>query len=329
MDEVGSTAATTVANAASTVADAGQNVAHGVAQQTRTMLHLEELKTYLTWGNLMRVITSVLAIVIFYIIYRIVKSIILKRGKDRFQPHTQMLISKIVTYVFWIIIGMYVLSLFGIQLSAIWGAAGIAGLTIGFAAQTSVSNIISGIFVLSEKSLRVGDFISVSGQSGVVDSVGLLSVKIHTLDNQVIRIPNSSIINDNLINFSANDKRRLVFEIPINYECDLEKALTTIKKVPGLCKHVLKDPAPAVFYDGFGDCGMNLMLAVWLKSSDVVTVKNEVYINVMKVCDADDIDIPYTRYDIKVLDQNEKTEAVKKTAVAKRPAARAKKVVRK
>src|SRR5574344_2171110 len=106
MDEVGSTAATTVANAASTVADAGQNVAHGVAQQTRTMLHLEELKTYLTWGNLMRVITSVLAIVIFYIIYRIVKSIILKRGKDRFQPHTQMLISKIVTYVFWIIIGM-------------------------------------------------------------------------------------------------------------------------------------------------------------------------------------------------------------------------------
>ena len=63
--------------------------------------------------------------------------------------------------LFWIIIAMYVLSLFGIQLSAVWGAAGIAGLAVGFAAQTSVSNIISGIFVLSEKSMRVGDFISV------------------------------------------------------------------------------------------------------------------------------------------------------------------------
>lgn len=337
MDEVGSTAATTVTNAASNVADAatnaastvagaGQNVAHGVAQQTRTMLHLEELKQYLTWGNLMKVITSVLAIVIFYIIYRIIKKIILKRGKDRFQPHTQMIIGKAITYIFWIIIGMYVLSLFGIQLSAVWGAAGIAGLAIGFAAQTSVSNIISGIFVLSEKSLRVGDFISVAGQSGIVDSVGLLSVKIHTADNQVIRIPNSSIINDSLVNFSANEQRRLVFEVPINYECDLEKALKSMSKVPGMCKKVLKTPAPAVFYDGFGDCGMNLKLAVWFKSGDITEVKNEVYVNIMKVCDEDKIDIPYTRYDIKVVGEDATAPAAK-TAAAKKTLA--KKAVRK
>src|SRR5574344_1402941 len=313
MDEVGSTAATTVANAASTVAGAGQNVAHGVAQQTRTMLHLEELKQYLTWGNLMKVITSVLAIVIFYIIYRIIKKIILKRGKDRFQPHTQMIIGKAITYIFWIIIGMYVLSLFGIQLSAVWGAAGIAGLAIGFAAQTSVSNIISGIFVLSEKSLRVGDFISVAGQSGIVDSVGLLSVKIHTADNQLVRIPNSTIINSNLQNFNTFPTRRVVFEIPISYDADLAKAIVAIKKVPKACPTVLKDPAPAVFYDGFGDCGMTLKLAVWFKSSDLIQTKNDVYINILKICDEEHIDIPYTRYDVKIVD-DDATSKIKKVA---------------
>jgi len=330
MDEVGttavavaSTAASGVANAASTVADAGQNVAHGVAEQTRTMLHYDEFKQYLTWGNLMKVITSVIAIVIFYIAYRVIKSLVLKHGKTKFQPHTQMIIGKMITYAFWIIIAMYVLSLFGIKLSAIWGAAGIAGLAIGFAAQTSVSNVISGLFVLSEKSLRVGDFISVAGQSGVVDSVGLLSVKIHTLDNQVIRIPNSSIINDSLENFSSNEQRRLVFEVPIDYECDLQKAIDTISRVPALCKHVLKTPEPAVFYDGFGDCGMNLKLAVWLKGSDVASVKNEVYIAIMKVCDEDKIEIPYTRYDIKLVGKEDVP------ATKKRPAVKAKRIVKK
>src|SRR5574344_1206895 len=317
-DTNGGAAAATV----TAVVGASQDMAQGVAEQTKSMLHLDELKSYLTWGKLMKVITSVVAIVIFYIIYRVIKSLVMKRGKAKFQPHTQMIMGKVITYVFWIVILMYVLSLFGIKLSAIWGAAGIAGLAIGFAAQTSVSNIISGIFVLSEKSLRVGDFISVAGQSGIVDSVGLLSVKIHTLDNQVIRIPNSSIINDSLENFSANDKRRLVFEVPINYECDLEKALKSMSKVPGMCKKVLKTPAPAVFYDGFGDCGMNLKLAVWFKSGDITEVKNEVYVNIMKVCDEDKIDIPYTRYDIKVVGEDAtmpsaKTAAPRKTLTKK------------
>lgn len=313
MDSVGTTAATTVAtaatNAASTVAGASHTVAKGVASETRTLLHYEELKQYFTWGNLMKVITSVLAIIIFYIIYRVIKKLILKHGEKKFQPHTQMIINKCITYIFWVIILMYVLSLFGIKLSAVWGAAGIAGLAIGFAAQTSVSNVISGLFVLSEKSMKVGDFISVGGVSGVIDNVGLLSIKVHTADNQLIRIPNSSVINSNLENYSTFDQRRLVFEVPISYDGDLQKALDVVSKVPALCKKVLKTPAPSVFYDGFGDCGVTLKLAVWFKSSDISEVKNEVYMNIMKVCTENNVEIPYMRYDVKIVDENSKQNA--------------------
>jgi small-conductance mechanosensitive channel len=306
MDEVTSAAVTKTVDTVS-------NVGQGVVTQTKSMFHLDELSAYFTWGNLMKVITSVIAIVIFFIVYKIIKHLIIKRGKQKFQPHTVMILGKAMSYVFWIIIAMYVLSLFGIQLSAVWGAAGIAGLAVGFAAQTSVSNIISGIFVLSEKSMRVGDFISVGGESGVVDSVGLLSVKIHTADNQLVRIPNSTIINSNLQNFNTFPTRRVVFEIPISYDADLAKAIVAIKKVPKACPTVLKDPAPAVFYDGFGDCGMTLKLAVWFKSSDLIQTKNDVYINILKICDEEHIDIPYTRYDVKIVD-DDATSKIKKVA---------------
>jgi small-conductance mechanosensitive channel len=127
---------------------------------------------------------------------------------------------------------MYVLGLFGINLGAIWGAMGIAGVAIGFAAQTTVSNLISGIFIVTEKTMKIGDFIEVDGVAGTVDRVGLLSIKIHTPNNQLIRIPSSSVINAKLKNFSSYEYRRYVFEVSVDYSTDLDKALEVLQSVP-------------------------------------------------------------------------------------------------
>ena len=296
-----------------------------VAEQTKTMLHLDELAQYFTWANLMKVVTSVVAILIFYLVYRLIKRAIKSKAVNKFEKHTVTIINKIVSYAFYILIGMYILSLFGINLSAIWGAAGVAGLAIGFAAQTTVSNLISGIFVLSEKAMKIGDFISVSGVSGIVDNVGLLSVKIHTLDNQMVRIPNSSIINSNLMNYNHFKLRRLVFEIPISYDSDMTRALEAINKVPGMCLTVLQDPAPCAFYEVFGNA-VNLRLAVWFKGEDLIQTKNDVYINTVKVFNEyGDVSIPFTRYDIKIIEDDKKpvkVPAAKKVSTAKKTASK-------
>ena len=296
-----------------------------VAEQTKTMLHLDELAQYFTWANLMKVVTSVVAILIFFLVYRLIKRAIKSKAVNKFEKHTVTIINKIVSYAFYILIGMYILSLFGINLSAIWGAAGVAGLAIGFAAQTTVSNLISGIFVLSEKAMKIGDFISVSGVSGIVDNVGLLSVKIHTLDNQMVRIPNSSIINSNLMNYNHFKLRRLVFEIPISYDSDMTRALEAINKVPGMCPTVLQDPAPCAFYEGFGNA-VNLRLAVWFKGEDLIQTKNDVYINTVKVFNEyGDVSIPFTRYDIKIIEDDKKpvkVPAAKKVSAAKKTASK-------
>jgi small-conductance mechanosensitive channel len=197
---------------------------------------------------------------------------------------------------------MFILSLFGIKLSAIWGAAGVAGIAVAFAAQTSVSNIISGIFVIAEKTLKIGDLINVAGETGIVDTIGLLSVKVHTLDNQMIRIPNSTIINSTLRNTSFFDKRRLDVKVSVSYDTDMETALNVLAKAPKYCKDTLKDPEPLVWFDGFGDSGINMTLAVWFKKENFLAAKNETFIAIKRVYDEAGIEIPYNKLDVKVYD---------------------------
>lgn len=286
---------------------AGEDAAAVIVNETANVLHIDKLKKYFTTERLIKIIITLIAILIFYIIYRILKKIIKKYCSKKFTPHTVMFINKAVSYVFWIIICVNILSLFGIDLSAIWGAAGIAGLAIGFAAQTSVSNLISGMFVLGEKTLKIGDYITVGDISGTVYSVGLLSVKVSTPDNQMVRIPNSTVINSNLINYNQFSIRRLLFEIPISYESDLNKALEACRKVPSECSLVLSNPAPVIYYDGFGDA-IILKMGLWFYSKNLFDVKNQVYTAVVKVFNEYGIIIPYTRYDIKIVSDEKNNE---------------------
>lgn len=294
-------AAAVVEEEASAVENAVAAVGQEFVSQTKNFLKLEDLQQYFTWGTLAKVIVAALTFIIFYALYRFIKKLVSNESsqKKKIKPETAQTINKIITYVFWALIVLYVLSLFGIDLTGIWGAAGIAGIAIGFAAQTSVSNVISGLFVLSEKAMKKGDFIEVDEVSGTIDSIGLLSVKIHTLDNQMVRIPNSTIINSDLKNYNTFKTRRFVMELPVMYESNLQTVLDVVSKVPAVCEHVLQKPEPQVYYDGFSEQGAVLKIAVWLKCSDLITVKNELYVTVHNACKKNKIKIPYMYYEKK------------------------------
>lgn len=269
-----------------------------IITQTSTFIHW--VKSLLTWENLFKVIGAVIILLAMWIVYKIILRSIKKVPLEKTNEHKQQIAVKFVKYIFYISVVVYILGLFGVKLSAIWGAAGIAGVAIGFAAQTSVSNVISGLFVLTERSLKVGDTIIVNGITGVVDTISLLSVRVHTFDNQMVRIPNSTIINSNLTNNSYHDKRRITLGVSISYDADMKTALEVLEKAPALCPTVLEEPAPAVWFDGFGESGIDMTVAAWFKPENFLQTKNDLFIAIKKVLDEAQIEIPYNQLDVKM-----------------------------
>ena len=282
-----------------TIGEAASQAADDVLWSKTNSL-INWIKSFITWENLFKLLGTVFIIFVMWIVFRLIAKAIRRVPETKLPAQRTAVIIRFLKYIFYIIVVLYVLGLFGINLKAIWGAAGIAGVAIGFAAQTSVSNLISGLFVLTEGSIHVGDTIIVGNVTGIVDEVKLLSIRVHTYDNQMVRIPNSTIINSNLTNNSYHDKRRLTLNVGVDYSTDMKLALETLKKAPELCPTVLKDPAPAVWFDGFADSSINLVVAVWFKPADFLQTKNDLYIAIKKVLDEANISIPYNQLDVMI-----------------------------
>ena len=282
------------------VADCFKNAVNSYKKQTSSFLNW--LKGFMTWENLFKLLGALLILFIFWIIYRLIIRGIKKVPERKLSKPRSMIILKFLKYIFYVIVVMYVLSLFGVKLGAIWGAAGIAGVAVGFAAQTSVSNLISGLFVLTEGAIKIGDTIIVDGITGIVDSINLISVTVHTLDNEMVRIPNSTIINTNLINKSFHTKRRLTVTCPVAYGNDLQLALETYMKAAESCPTVLKDPKPAVWVNQFCDSGIDITTAVWFKPQDFLQTKSDLHIAIMREKAAVGLQTPFNRLDVSMVE---------------------------
>lgn len=272
-----------------------------IQEQTNTFMLW--LQSFITWSNLFKLIGAIIVLIIFVFLYKFSMKGLKKLPSVKNNAQRSIVIQKLLKYCFYIIVVMYVLSLFGVKLSALLGAAGVAGVALGFAAQTSVSNLISGLFVLTEGSLKIGDAITINDITGVVDSVNLLSVTIHTYDNQMVRIPNSSIINSNLINNSFHNQRRLTLTVSVSYDTPMDKILGVLLTAPSLCPSVLKNPEPAAWFERFNDSGIDITVAVWFEPKNFIQAKNEIFCAVKKVLDDAKVEIPFNKLDVKILDK--------------------------
>ena len=258
------------------------------------------LKELISWENLFKAVGAFFVILLMWIVYKLIVHSLKKISPKKLPEARVAAVIRGIKYFFYVVVVLYILSTFGVNLKAIWGAAGIAGVAIGFAAQTSMSNLISGLFVLTEGAIHIGDVIIIDGVTGIVDEVKLLSVRMHTFDNQMVRIPNSTIINNNLTNNSYHKARRITISVSIDYSTDMNKALEVLSKAPSLCPTVLTNPAPTVWFDGFEDSGINMTVAAWFKPSDFLKTKNDLFVSIKKVFDDNGIEIPFKQLDVKI-----------------------------
>ncbi len=228
-----------------------------------------------------------------FVFLKIVNFSIGKVTKKRFSEQTAMLIKKGIFYTGVFIILVSVLRQLGFNLTALLGAAGIAGIAIGFASQTSISNLISGLFLISEKSFTVGDVIKVGDNTGIILSIDLLSVKVRTFDNMFIRIPNETLIKTEVTNVTRFPIRRLNIDISIAYKDDLAHVKEVLLDIAKNNPYCLDNPEPFFIIKNFGNHGIELLLGAWFSKTDYVALKNSIMQEIKERFDREGIEIPF------------------------------------
>ncbi len=204
-----------------------------------------------------------------------------------------MIFGKLVMYSGVVIIIFSILNDFGFKLSHLLGAAGIVGIALGFASQTSVSNIISGLFLIAEKPFMVDDVITVGGTTGQVLSIDVLSIKLRTFDNKFIRIPNETIIKSEVTNVTRFPIRRLDVNIGVAYKEDVGKVKSVLLDIAAKNPLCLQEPEPLIIFSGFGDSSIDFLFAVWAVKADFLKLKNSILEEIKNRFDDQGIEIPF------------------------------------
>jgi small conductance mechanosensitive channel len=176
-------------------------------------------------------------------------------------------ICSLVGIVLKVLLLVSVASMIGVETTSFIAVIGAAGLAIGLALQGSLANFAGGVLIMLFRPFRAGDWIEAQGVSGSVDSIQIFHTTLKTADNKVVIVPNGSLSNGHITNYSREPKRRADINVGIDYSSDIKQArdvLLAIAQDP----RVLRDPEPVVFVTGLGDSAVNLSLRVWVATPD-------------------------------------------------------------
>jgi small-conductance mechanosensitive channel len=220
-------------------------------------------------------------------------ALVQRLSRKRFSAQTVMLLRKGVFYTGLLCLAGLVLPELGFKLGPLLGAAGIVGVAVGFASQTSVSNLISGLFLISEKPFAVGDVIEVEGTTGTVLSIDLLSVKLRMFDNRFVRMPNETLIKSRVVNITRFPIRRLDLNIGVAYKEDVARVRRILLEIADRNPLCLDEPVPVFVFQNFGDSALEFLFAVWFEKSDFLVLKTSIMEQIKKRFDEEGIEIPF------------------------------------
>ncbi|MCS7121507.1 MAG: mechanosensitive ion channel family protein [Archaeoglobaceae archaeon] len=212
---------------------------------------------------------------------------------DKISKDQLELILKVTYYSIVLIAVVSILPILGISLTGLLVAGGITGIILGFASQNVVSNFISGLFLLAEKPIKIGDQVTIEGVSGFVEDVRVMSTIIRTYDGLYVRIPNQRVFTSNITNLVANVARRFEYTVSISYSDDAEKAINIIKEIVEENPFVLKNPEPQVFVNNLGENGVDLVVRIWVPVTELSNVRVSLLWKIKKALEDNGIEIPF------------------------------------
>ena len=217
-----------------------------------------------------------------FILARLISNTFIHTIGVRFNAHQQLVWRRGIFYFIFMLFVVAGLKEAGFKLSVFLGAAGILTVALGFASQTSATNLISGLFLIGEGSFEIGDTIQITlirGHTieGEVISIDLLSVKLLTWDNVYVRLLNEQLIRAPVHNLSKFPIRRIPITIAINFHEDIIKVREVLLEVADHYPLVLADPKPLVSVTAFGESSIELLFALWCRQENFIQAKDEMH----------------------------------------------------
>lgn len=266
------------------------------------------------WDNLIKWFMTVgknilIAIVILIVGNKLIKWVLKLIGnsfkKTKIEPMVAKFLLSLIRFALYFLIAIIVISVLGIPTTSLIAALSAAGLTVGLALQGSLSNFAGGVLILLFKPFTTGDYIKedTHGNEGTVTGIDLFYTKILTIDNKAIVIPNGTLANSSLTNFTAQEKRRIDILIGISYDSDIRKAKAVLSEVIDGCDRVLRDEEISIYVDSLGESQITLGVRVWTKTDKYWPVRWELLEKFKCAFDDNGIEIPFNQLSVTIKGQ--------------------------
>ncbi|WP_379923267.1 mechanosensitive ion channel family protein [Erythrobacter sp. R86502] len=230
---------------------------------------------------------------------------LLSRGADRaltrsgrIEPTVANFLGNLIKYALWAVVGVTVLTQFGVQTTSIIAALGGLALAVGLALQGTLSNVAAGVMILIQRPFRVGEAINAGPVTGIVQAIGLFTTELLQYDGLYIMVPNNELWNKPIVNFSRMPTRRFELLVGIGYSDDIDHARSQLLALAEADDRVLSDPAPVAFVSALADSSVTMGLRVWSKTEDYLSVSWALTEAAKNQFDKEGISIPFPQREV-------------------------------
>jgi small-conductance mechanosensitive channel len=243
--------------------------------------------------TILNLIMAGLIFIAALIISRILNLQLRRAFKDKVNREQMEIMAKVIYYGLLAIALMWVLPNIGLEPSGLLVAGGIVALALGFASQSIIANLISGLFLMGERPVKIGDLIEISGEMGFVEDIHIISTSVRTLEGNFVRIPNEKVFTSSIINYTSNPVRRFEYTVGISYADDSGKAMQVIRDLINEHPLTLVNPPPQIFVSELGDSSVDIIVRIWSPSTVWFGVRMELLEKIKTAIEAAGIEIPF------------------------------------
>lgn len=244
------------------------------------------------------VLVALIGLLLAKIILRLFRKLLQRSKMDKSAHH---FFYSVIRGVVYIVLVLVILQTMGVEMTSIVALFSVCGVALSLAVQDSLSNVCGGVLLLVSKPLELGDYVLINGVEGEVVKISLLNIKLHTVDNKAIYIPNSVVTQNTIVNYSKETTRQLDLDIPIGYDDDFHKAEDLIREIVLSNPKTIPQPAPLVRIMNYGDSAILIKLRVWVSKDDLWELRYDVLEQIKDAFDREGISIPYQQVDVRMV----------------------------